>query len=56
MRKLSLFFVMTLLVSLSSCQVIAGIFKAGMGVGIFLVILVIGIVLFLVSRIFGGGK
>lgn len=37
----------------SSCEVIGGIFKAGMGVGIFLVIAVIAAVLFIISRIFG---
>ena len=37
----------------SSCEVIGGIFKAGMGVGIFLVIAVIAVVLFLISKMFG---
>ena len=34
----------TMVMSLSGCRVIGGIFKAGMGVGIFLVIVVLAIV------------
>jgi len=34
----------------SSCSVIGDIFKAGMGVGIFLVVLVIGIIIYFVIR------
>jgi len=36
--------------SLSSCELVEGIFKAGMGVGIFLVLLVIALIVWLVSR------
>ena len=35
---------------LSSCSVVTGIFKAGMGFGIFLVVLVVVVIIFLVSR------
>ena len=42
----------TILLTMNSCEVIGGIFKAGMGVGIFIVIAVIAIILFIVSRIF----
>lgn len=38
------------LVSLNSCSVITGIFKAGMGFGIFLVLVVIGLIIFFFSR------
>jgi hypothetical protein len=41
---------------LSSCQLIEGIFKAGMGFGIFIVIAIIGLILFLVFRIGRGRK
>lgn len=41
------------LFSFSSCEVIGGIFKAGMGVGIFIVIAIIAIVLFVISKLFG---
>ncbi len=35
----------------SSCEAIEGIFKAGMGFGIFLVILVIGVIIFIISKL-----
>ena len=38
------------LLSFSSCQVVGGIFKAGFWVGVFAVVIVIGIVLYFVSR------
>lgn len=46
-----------LLVSLTvtSCDVIEGIFKAGMGVGIFIVIAVIAVIVFIISKL-GGRK
>lgn len=34
----------------SSCEVIGGIFKAGMWVGILIVVFVVGLILWLVSR------
>jgi hypothetical protein len=40
---------------LSSCQLVEGIFKAGMGVGIFIVVAIIGLILFLIFR-FGRSK
>ena len=55
MRKLNSFAVTALVmltVLLSSCEAIAGIFKAGMGVGIFLVIAVV-IVIVVVTRRMG---
>ena len=39
-----------ILLSFTSCSVVEGIFKAGMGVGIFIVI---AIVVFIISKIFG---
>jgi hypothetical protein len=38
--------------SLSACQAVEGIFKAGMGVGAFMVIAVVGVVIFLIARLF----
>ena len=40
-----------ILTTFSSCTVIGDIFKAGMGVGIFAVVVVIGIILFVISQI-----
>jgi hypothetical protein len=39
-----------LLVTFSSCEVVGGIFKAGMGVGIFIVVLVVVLIIWLVTR------
>lgn len=39
-----------LLTLLSSCEVIGGIFKAGMGVGIFIVVFIIAVVIYFISR------
>lgn len=36
---------------LSSCQLVEGIFKAGMGFGIFIVIAIIALIVFLVFRL-----
>ena len=48
---------MLLLVSLTltSCEVVEGIFKLGMGVGIFIVIAVIAVIVFVISKL-GGSK
>jgi hypothetical protein len=39
------------LTTLQGCEVIGGIFKAGMGVGIFIVVAVIALIIFIVFRI-----
>jgi hypothetical protein len=60
MKKVQLFPVVILLIAMSvcmtSCQAIGDIFKAGMGFGIFLVVAVIALVIFVVAKIFGGGS
>ena len=43
----ALFFVLT---TLSSCEVIGGIFKAGVWVGVLLVVLVVGIILWVIGK------
>ena len=52
MKKYSLFGLLALamVMTFSSCQVIGGIFKAGVWVGILLVVLVVGVILWLVGR------
>lgn len=53
MKKLSILtpvILLVLSVSLSSCEAIAGIFKAGMGFGIFIVLAVIGLIVFFAMR------
>lgn len=44
-----------LLVTTTSCEAIAGIFKAGMWTGILVVVIIIGLIIWLVSRA-GGNK
>jgi hypothetical protein len=44
---------LVLLISVSSCSIVEGIFKAGVGVGIFFVVLVLAIVAFIISKIIG---
>lgn len=39
--------------SLTSCEAIEGIFKAGMGVGAFAVIAIIVLIIFIISKILG---
>jgi hypothetical protein len=40
----------SILATLSGCEIIGGIFKAGMGVGIFIVVIVIAILVFIISK------
>ncbi len=47
---LRLFIVLLAVVALPGCEVVEGIFKAGMAVGILLVVFVVGLVFFLVSK------
>lgn len=48
-----LLMLLTVLISFTSCSVIGGIFKAGMGVGIFIVVAIIAIVILIISKVFG---
>lgn len=41
------------LFSFTSCELVGGIFKAGMGVGIFIVVAILAILLFIGSKFFG---
>jgi len=47
--KINLLFLICFL--FTSCEVIEGIFKAGMGFGIFLVILVVAIIIYILNRL-----
>jgi hypothetical protein len=50
LNMLSVFILVLISTTLASCKAIAGIFKAGMGFGIFLVIAVIALIAFFVMR------
>jgi hypothetical protein len=43
--------VLLAVVAMSGCELVEGIFKAGMAAGIFLVFLVVALVIFLVSKV-----
>jgi hypothetical protein len=47
-------FLLVLLVSLSGCQLVGDIFKAGVWVGVLVVVAVIGLIIFLISKASGG--
>ncbi|MCF6133530.1 hypothetical protein [Flavobacterium wongokense] len=54
-RQLQFTFLYILVVILfSSCELVKGIFEAGMGFGIFIVVAVIALIIFILSKI--GGK
>lgn len=42
-----------LLILVSGCSVIEGIFKAGVGVGVFFVVIILAVVAFVISKIIG---
>lgn len=46
-----LFFVLVMGLSLAGCELAEGIFKAGMAVGVFIVIAIVALVIFLVSKV-----
>lgn len=53
MKKINVFKVITLLFIsflFTSCEVIEGIFKAGMGFGIFIVIAIIVVIVFVIGK------
>ena len=53
MKKVTIFGLLALLISLSSCELIGDIFEAGVWVGVIAVVGVIALVFFLISRVFG---
>jgi hypothetical protein len=51
MNKISRISIMLLiLLSFSSCEVVEGIFNLGVGVGIFIVVAIIALIIFIISR------
>jgi hypothetical protein len=42
-----------ILISATSCSIIGGIFKAGMGVGIFFVVIILAVIAFIISKVIG---
>lgn len=56
MKKYSLLPLLAILLSLSSCQVIGDIFKAGVWSGVILVVIVVGLIIFILAKVMGGGR
>ncbi len=56
MKRIQVYSVLALFLTLmlNSCQLIGDIFKTGVGVGVFLVIAVIGLIIFVIAKLFGG--
>ncbi len=52
MKRFSLYTlaIFCLSLTLTSCELFEGVFKAGMGVGIFIVIAVIAVIIWIISR------
>ena len=48
--------VLLLSISLTSCEVIGGIFKTGVWTGVILVVGIVAVVIWALSRAFGGGR
>ncbi|WP_316823597.1 hypothetical protein [Pedobacter gandavensis] len=42
--------------TLMSCELVTGIFKAGVWTGIIVVVIVLALIIWLISRIFGGNN
>jgi hypothetical protein len=50
MQKTTLFLLAAMALTLSSCELIGGIFKAGVWTGLLIVAVVLGLIIFLLSR------
>lgn len=55
-RYFPLALIALLVTTLSSCQMIEGIFKAGVWSGIIIVVVVLALIIWVISKIFGGGR
>ena len=48
--------ILSMVMLLTSCQAIGDIFKAGVWAGVLFVVVIIAIVIFVISKLFGGNK
>lgn len=53
-RYFPLAVIVLLATSLSSCELIGDIFKAGIWTGVIMVVLVVALIIWLISKVFGG--
>ncbi len=55
-RYVPLAIVAFLTTTLASCSLIEGIFKAGVWSGVIIVVVILALIIWLISKIFGGGR
>ncbi|WP_316801001.1 hypothetical protein [Pedobacter frigidisoli] len=55
-RVLPLALIAFLCTTLSSCELVGGIFKAGVWSGIIIVVVVVALLIWILAKVFGGGK
>ncbi|MBY0542407.1 MAG: hypothetical protein K2P75_03325 [Sphingobacteriaceae bacterium] len=53
-RHIPLALVALLATTLTSCELVEGIFKAGMWFGVIIVVIILALVIWLISKVFGG--
>jgi hypothetical protein len=56
MKKVSILSLLAVVLTLSSCELAGGIFKAGFSLGIIVVIVVIVIIIFILAKVLGGRR
>lgn len=55
MKKYSIIAAFALIITtLSSCELVEGIFKAGVWVGVIIVVVILALIIWLISKVFGG--
>lgn len=55
MRKYSALAIVAILATtLSSCELVEGIFKAGVWSGVIIVVIILALIIWLISKVFGG--
>lgn len=52
----SLAFIALLATTLTSCELVEGIFKAGVWSGVIIVVIVLALIIWLVAKVFGGRR
>jgi cytosine/uracil/thiamine/allantoin permease len=57
MKKYSVLTILALAVTLlSSCDLVEGIFKAGVWSGVIIVVIILALIIWLISKVFGGRR
>lgn len=53
-RHFPLAVIAILATTLTSCELVEGIFKAGMWTGVIIVVIILALIIWLISKVFGG--